>query len=303
MAPLRAELIQHQSIGHAYVLRRWLILGVTYALLIVGFVVFMWPMAWLVLGSIKPANEVYTFPPTLWPSRIEWSTYPDALRDFDFLRGLRNTMTVVLGNVIGTLFSCSLAAFAFARLRLVPPRLRNGLFIIVLATMMLPYHVTMIPQFLAFRDLGWLNSFKPLVVPSFLATNAYIIFLMRQFFMSIPAEYDDAARIDGCGYFGIYRYIIVPQSLALFGVVSILIFTGTWNDFFGPLIYLNDLEKMTLAVALQVWNEGRDQPGAYITPVTHILALSTVVTAFPIVLFFIAQRYFIQGIVMSGVKG
>jgi ABC-type glycerol-3-phosphate transport system permease component len=285
------------------VLQRVLAQSLLYAVLLVGFVVFMWPMGWLVLGSLKSAEEIYSFPPSLLPSQIVWSTYPDAMKDFKFLQGLRNTMTVVIGVMAGTLLSCSLAAFAFARLRLVPVRLREGLFVIVLATMMLPYHVTLIPQFLVYRDLGWLNTFKPLIVPSFFATNAYIIFLMRQFFMSLPAEYDDAARIDGCGYFGIYWHIIVPQSLPLFGVVAILSFTGTWNDFFGPLIYLNDLEKMTLAVALQVWDAGRNQPGAFVTPVTHILALSTIVAAFPVILFFIAQRYFIQGIVISGVKG
>jgi ABC-type glycerol-3-phosphate transport system permease component len=271
-----------------------------YGVLIAGLIVFIWPMAWLVSASLKPTDEVYKFPPNLIPSRIDWTAYPEVLKQFNFLHGLGNTMAIVVGVIVGQLLSCSLTAFAFARIRV---RFRDTLFIVVLATMMLPYQVTLIPQFLVFRDLHWLNTFYPLIVPSFFATNAYTVFMLRQFFMTIPREYDDAAFIDGCGYFGTFWRIIIPQSLPALGVVSIFAFTGTWNDFFGPLIYLNDIDKMTLAVALAVYNVARSNPGAAYSPITYLLALTAMMTAFPIAAFFIAQRYFIQGVVLSGIKG
>jgi ABC-type glycerol-3-phosphate transport system permease component len=193
-----------------------------------------------------------------------------------------------------------MAAFAFSRLR-VP--FREPLFVLVLATMMLPYHVTLIPQFLLFRDLGWLNSFYPLVVPSFLGTSAYMIFLLRQFFMSIPREYDEAAEIDGCGYVGIFWRIVLPQARPALGVLAILTFLQEWNDFLAPLIYLNDRSKMTLAVGLKVWEGQLKQPGSDIIPISHTLVISSVMTLVPMAVFFVAQRRFIQGVVISGVKG
>jgi ABC-type glycerol-3-phosphate transport system permease component len=285
-----------KAVSVQYVVLRVLL----YTALAVGTFIFIWPLLWLIASSVKPTHEVYRFPPNLIPSEIQWSHYPDALENFNFARGFGNTMTVVVGVLFGRLLSCTMVAFAFARIR-VP--FRDGIFMVVLATMMLPYHVTLIPQFLLFRDLGWLDSFLPLIVPSFFATSAYIIFLLRQFFMAIPTEYDEAAEIDGCGYFGIYWRIILPQAMPALGVVAILTFMGEWNDFLAPLIYLNDQATMTLAVGLRAWQLSLGQPGAGYLPVTWPLVVSTVLTIIPLAVFFFTQRYFIQGVVVSGIKG
>ena len=203
--------------------------------------------------------------------------------------------------MVGRVFSTSLTSYVFARLRF---PLKNVLFMVVLGTMMIPYHAVLIPQYLLFRNLGWLNSFKPLTVPAFFATSAYFVFMMRQFFMSIPMEYDDAARIDGCGYFATYWRIILPMSKPVLGTVMIFTFMGNWSDFFGPLIYLNDLDKYTLALAVQQWQVMAGLAGSFRPALwVHIMAMSTLLTIPPMLVFFFAQRYFVQGIVVSGVKG
>ena len=169
---------------------------------------------------------------------------------------------------------------------------------------MIPQQVRLIPQFLLFRWFGWLNSMKPLIWPSWFGGGAYFIFLLRQFFMTIPRDYDDAARIDGCGSFGIFWRIIAPMSAPVLGVVAIFTFIGGWNAFFGPTIYLNTIDKYTLAVAIRQWqwlgdlSAGANKPGW-----VHIMAMSTVPTLPPVVVYFFTQRYFVQGVVISGVKG
>ena len=262
--------------------------------------IFVWPLLWLVSSSLKGPLEIYRFPPTLIPDSPEWSNIPTALADFNFLRGLQNTMLIVVGVLIGRLASCSLVAYGFARLE---APYKNALFVIVLSTMMLPYYVTLIPQFILFKEIGWLNTFYPLIVPSFFATNAYIIFLLRQFFLTIPREYDDAAEIDGCNKFGIYWRIILPQVFPALGVVAILTYMSEWNDFLAPLIYLNDQEKMTLAVAMKAYQTYLSQPGSDVIPTVYIMAVASMMTVIPVIVFFFAQRYFIQGMVISGIKG
>ena len=202
--------------------------------------------------------------------------------------------------MVGNLATCSFTAYIFARLRF---PLRDALFVIALGTMMIPYHVYLIPQYIMFRDFGWLNSPKPLIVPSLFGLSAYFIFMLRQFFMSIPPEYDEAARIDGCGYFATYWRIILPLSLPALGTVAIFTFMGTWNDFLGPLIYLNEPKKQTIAIAIHIWNALRNQAAAQVSPRNELLAVSSMITVPPMLIFFFAQRYFIQGIVVSGVKG
>ena len=280
--------------------RRILVRALLYIALAVGTYVFIWPLLWLVTSSVKSSHEIYRFPPSLIPEVWHWNYIPDAMSKFSFMRSFITTMTIVVGVTIGRLISCSLMAFAFARIR-VPGR--DALFIVVLATMMLPYHVTLIPQYLLFKELGWLNSVNPLIVPSFFGTTAYLVFLLRQFFMTIPFDYDEAAQIDGCSLFGIFFRIVLPLSLPALGVVMILTFMGEWNDFLAPLIYLNDLDKMTLAVALRSWHVQQNQPGGVKHPEAYIMVVATVITLIPMLVFFVAQRYFIQGVVISGVKG
>ena len=281
-------------------LRRILRRVALYAILAFGTYVFLWPLLWLVSSSVKSSDEIYRFPPSLIPDVWRWNYITDAMAKFSFMRSFITTMTIVLGVMAGRLLSCTLTAFAFARIR-VPGR--DALFIVVLATMMLPYHVTLIPQYLLFKELGWINSVNPLIVPSFFATTAYLVFLLRQFFMTIPFDYDEAAQIDGCSMLGIFFRIVLPLSMPALGVVMILTFMGEWNDFLAPLIYLNDLDKMTLAVALRSWQVQQDQPGAIKHPEAYIMVVASVLTLIPMLVFFVAQRYFIQGVVISGVKG
>lgn len=260
---------------------------------------FFAPFLWLVGSSLKPETEVITYPPTFIPSRIHWENYPEAWNQFHFLRGFFNTLTIIVGVLIGTTLTSSMAAFAFARLRF---PFQGPLFLLVLSTMMIPYHVTLLPQYVIFRDLGWLNSFKPLIVPSFFGGGAFFIFMLRQFFRTIPLDYDDAARIDGCGLLGVYWRIILPLSLPALGVVAIFVFMGAWNDFFGPLIYLTSPEKYTLAISYLTWQRMPQHLG-YRHLWSHVMAIGTLLTLPPILLFFFAQRYFIQGIVVTGIKG
>ena len=280
------------------IIQRTISRSLLYLVITVGAIIFVWPLAWLVSSSLKPDHEVFIFPPNLIPSDFVWNAYPEALAGFKFVNRLRNTMTIVVGVEIGRLISCSMAAYAFARLR---ARARTPLFVVVLGTMMLPYYVQLIPQFIMFKHLGWLNSFFPLIVPDWFAGSAFSIFLLRQFFMSIDREYDDAARIDGCGFLGIFLRIIVPMSLPALGVIAILTFMSEYNDFLRPLLYLNDLEKFTLVIGIRVW-EGSEL-GLNRARETYIMAVSVAMTAIPMVVFFFTQRYFIQGVVIGGLKG
>jgi len=266
-----------------------------------GSVVFLFPLFWLISSSLKPEGDIFLFPPNLWPSQFMWLNYPAALASFPFLQTGLNTMLIVAGVEIGRLISASLAAYAFSRVR-IPGR--QVLFMLVLSTMMLPYHITLIPQYIIFRDLGWLNSFKPLIVPSFFGGGAFFIFLLRQFFMTIPREYDDAARIDGCGTFGIYWRIILPLAKPALATVAIFTFMGEWNDFFAPLIYLNTPDKWTLALAIKTWELTQQSGLGYKPqPYNHIMAIATLITLVPMLMFFFTQRYFVQGVVVSGIKG
>ena len=261
--------------------------------------IFVLPLWWMIITSFKPEQEVFEYPPNLLPRFFVWQNYPDAIRDFPFVTGFTNTMIVIVGTWVGRALSCSLAAFCFARLRFPG---RDVIFVVVLSTLMIPYHAVLIPQYLIFRNLGWLNDLKPLFVPEFFAVSAFTVFLLRQFFRTIPREYDDAARVDGCGIYGIYWHIILPNSLPVLGAVTILTFIGEWNDFLRPLIYLDTVDKQTLAIGIAQWSRQADHLGYHVRWV-HIMAVSVLITLIPVAIFFFAQRYFIQGVVISGVKG
>lgn len=281
-------------------IRRYVGRTLLYVILVIGTLVFTVPLIWMVASSFKPEGEVFTYPPQLIPSVVQWWNYHDAWIQFPFLSALKNTLIIVAGVSIGRVASCSLTAYVFARLRF---PLRNTLFMLVLGTMMIPYHAVLLPQYLFFRNLGWLDSVRPLIVPQFFAVSAFYIFLFRQFFMSIPPDYDDASRIDGASYLGTFWHIILPMSKAVLGTVLIFTFMEQWNDFLAPLIYLNSKENLTLAIAIKQWQYMATAMFYHPAKWNHIMAMSTLISVPPVLVFFFAQRYFVQGVVVSGLKG
>lgn len=269
--------------------------GMSYTLILAGAVVVLLPLAWMISTSLKTLGDTYAFPPHWIPAPPLWHNYVAAMTQFAFPLYAWNS-TIVCGLVIiGTLLSSSLAAYGFARLR-APGR--NLIFYVILATIMLPGTVTLIPLYTMFVNLGWLNTFKPLIVPAFFG-NAFYIFLLRQFFLSIPRELEEAARIDGASYFGIYRRIILPLARPALIAVAIFSFNDTWNDYFTPLIYLTDPSKYTVAVGLTYF-QGDARTA---TQINQLMAASFVALIPLLVIFFFAQRLFIKGIVFTGIKG
>ncbi|WP_033342713.1 carbohydrate ABC transporter permease [Catenuloplanes japonicus] len=255
----------------------------------------MYPLLWMLSSSLKPGATVFT-QPGLWPASWDLTNYPDGWTALEhpFSLYLANSFVIVILSIIGNLVSCSLAAYGFARLRFTGRRL---FFALMLGTMMLPGHVLLVPQYVVFAKLGWLNTYYPLLVPNFLATNAFYIFLMVQFMRALPTELDDAARIDGCGPFRTFWKIIMPLSLPAFATTAIFTFISVWNEFFGPLLYLTDSELYTVPLALRQFmdSEGQSQWG-------QMFAMSFVSLA-PVIGFFIAgQKYLVKGIATTGLK-
>ncbi len=268
--------------------------AVVYVLLISISIVILAPLAWMLSTALKSLDQIGVFPPQWIPDPIIWDNFYQALTFLPFDVYFRNTIEITLLSIIGQVISCSLVAYGFARLR---ARGREVLFLLVLATMMLPTQVTMIPQYVLFAKLHWIDTFLPLIVPNWLG-GAFFIFLLRQFIMSIPLEMDEAARIDGANYPSIFLRIILPLIKPALATVAIFTFTGTWNDFLYPLIYLNSDQNLTVAIALSKFT------GMYGSTAWNLLMAASLVAIVPcLALFFVAQRYFIQGIVVSGVKG
>ena len=267
--------------------------------LLIGAVAMLFPLYWMVSTSLKPEYEVYLLPPTWIPSEFQWIHYYQAFVDyFNFAQYGYNTMVITLGVLAGRLLSASLVAFGFARIRFIG---RDLIFILVLSTMMVPGQVTIIPLYILFVELGWLNTFWPLIVPTWFGGGAFFIFLLRQFILTINPELDDAARIDGCGWLGIYARITLPLIKPALAAVAIFSFMGTWNDFFGPLIFLRSRDMLTLAVGLHFMASAASSSVRPNLP--HLMAGSTMLLVPPILVFFFAQRYFIQGVTFSGIKG
>lgn len=264
-----------------------------HAILIALSLLFALPFVWLVSTSLKPTEQLFRLPPEWIPRPFTWDNYPRALTYIPFFLYLRNTLYIALFNVVGTLISCSLAAYGFARIRWPG---RNALFFVLIATLMIPYQVTLIPTFLIFRQIGWVGSFNALTWPS-LTGSAFFIFLLRQFYLTIPQELSSAAKIDGANEFQIYWRIILPLSKPAFAAVALFTFNSSWNDLLGPLIYLNDESHYTLALGLYGFlSRVRTEWGM-------LMAASTVMVTPIIVLFFFTQRTFIQGITLTGIKG
>lgn len=265
-----------------------------HALLIVLALLFATPFLWMISTSLTPADEVLDRNRPLIPLHPAWLNYVEALTVLPFHLFLKNTLIVTILSVIGQTSSAAMVAFAFARLNF---RFREPLFLLVLSTMLLPPQVTMIPTFVMWTIPGWIDSLKPLIIPSFFGGGAFFIFLLRQFFRTIPAELEDAARIDGCGNFRIFWHVALPLSKPALAAVALFSLVFHWNDFLGPLIYTQTLEKKTLAVGLNAFKS------LHGTEYHLLMAASVAVLAPVIVIFFVAQRYFVAGIATSGVKG
>jgi multiple sugar transport system permease protein len=242
---------------------------------------------------LKTNRQIFVYPPQWIPNPVIWLNYPAVFDYAPFLLYFRNTLIIVALCTLGVFLSCSLVAYGFARLN-APGK--NFLFILMLSTMILPYQVTMIPLYILFSKIGWVDTFRPLIVPFFFGIPLYI-FLLRQFFMTIPRELEDAARIDGCGYLRIYWQIVLPLAKPALAVVMLFTCIGAWNDFLAPLIYLQSPDMYTLALGLQVFltQYGGDW--------SLLMAASTIVVLPIIFVFFFAQKQFIQGIVLTGLKG
>ncbi|WP_329544641.1 carbohydrate ABC transporter permease [Streptomyces sp. NBC_01356] len=265
--------------------------------LLAALLVLLYPLVWLLATSLKPADEVLTSLKLL-PSHLEWANYTTALDGVSGVtvtRLLTNSLLISVGSVIGNVVSCSLAAYAFARLRF---RMRGPMFGFMIATMMLPHHAVLIPQYIIFNKLGMVDTYWPLILPKFLATEAFFVFLIVQFMRGLPRELDEAARIDGCGPFRIFWSVVLPLTRPALITTAIFTFIWSWNDFFTQLIYLFDPEKFTITLALRNFVD-QSSTSAY----GPMFAMS-VISIVPIVLFFFAfQRYLVQGMATSGLKG
>ncbi|MGI6459290.1 MAG: carbohydrate ABC transporter permease [Candidatus Hydrogenedentales bacterium] len=268
---------------------------VLHVLLLAGSALFLFPLVWMLSTALKPLDQTMLMPPRWIPGPAQWANFREAVSYIPFFTYARNTLTIALLGTLGTLVSSSLVAYGFSRIEW---KGRDTVFIVLLATMMVPFPVTMVPLYAVFRYVHWIGTFRPLWVPAWFGASAFNVFLLRQFFLTIPRDFDDAARIDGCTEFGIFRRVVLPLSRPALAVVALFHFMYCWNDFLGPLIYLIDQDRFTLALGLQFF---QSRQGG--TPWNLLMAASTLVVAPIIVLFFFTQRTFIQGITMGGLKG
>lgn len=269
--------------------------AVIYAVLIAGAVIVLFPFLWTFSTSLKTPEQVYQIPPKLIPDPVAPENYSRVVTDRPFGRWMLNSLFVVVVATVGTLLSCSLAAFAFSRLRWPG---RDKLFLVLLATMMLPTQVTLIPTFILFKELGWVNTYFPLTLPAWFARNAFYVFLLRQFFMTIPLDLDDAARMDGANNFQVYWRIILPMSKPALGVAALMFAQFKWREFLAPLIYLNRRDSLLASIGLRTFMDETHGTDWELMMAANIMFMVPVV-----IVFFFTQRYMIQGVVISGVKG
>jgi multiple sugar transport system permease protein len=267
--------------------------AITHAVLIVLSLVFITPFLWLLSTSLKVDTQILIFPPVWFPQPITFQQYVTGLSYIPFLTYLKNTAIYCGLSVVGCVISSSLVAYSLARIRWPG---RGLLFAIIIATLMVPAQVTLIPLFLVFKTLGWIGSLKPLIVPYFFL-QPFSIFLLRQFFMTIPHELSEAARIDGANEFQIYRLVILPLARPVLAAVGLFTFLGTWNDYLGPLIYLNDPAQYTLSLGLAQFQ------GEHNVLWGPLMAVSVVMIVPVLIAFFLTQRTFVQGITLTGIKG
>ncbi len=262
-------------------------------LLIPAAFVFLLPFLWMLSTSLKPDAQLYAYPPIWIPNPLQWSNFPKTVTFVPFFLYLRNTLIISLSSMIGVVISSALAAYSLARIRWPG---RHILFLMTIATLMLPSQVTLIPVFLVFKNLGWVGDFRPLILPQFFGF-AYYIFLMRQFFMSIPNELSEAAYIDGANEFRIFWSVILPLAKPALATVAVFQFIRSWTDYINPLIYLNDQNLYTLQLGLQQYSSQYGREWGL------LMAAAVLISLPPIIIFFLTQRTFVQGVTLTGIKG
>ena len=288
--PMAATVVVPQTRAKQRVLRKVLTDGFFYVLMTALAVIFLAPLAWMITASLRPEREVLSIPPEFFPRDFVWQNYQTV---WDVIpRFLWNSIKLAAFSVVGVLFVTSLAAYSFARIDF---RGRNLAFSILLSTLMVPGIVTLIPLYIIYKEIGWIDTHFPLWVPRVLH-SVFAIFLLRQFFLQIPQDLEDAARLDGAGTFEIYWRIMLPQVMPALAAVAIFSFLDSWNDLFGPLIFLNSTDLQTLPVALKLFQ------GEYFSQVTVLMAGATISILPVIAVYFAAQRYFLKGIVLTGLK-
>jgi multiple sugar transport system permease protein len=277
-----------------HLIRRGIGRALLYAILIGASVIFLIPLAWMISASLSTLQALFVWPPQWIPHPIEWGNYLAIFNALPFGRFFVNTCVITGGAMIGQVFSSAIVAYGFARLR-APGK--NVLFVIVLATLMLPSEVTLVPTFILFKWLGWIDTFAPLIVPNFFA-NAFNIFLLRQLFSTIPIEIDEAAHLDGLGYLGIFTRMMLPLSKPGLATVAIFTFAANWSAFLGPLIYLNSVSNYPLGLGVLLLSQ-TSSAGA--TPQWNLVMAASMLLTIPMLLiFFVGQRYFLSGITISG---
>ncbi len=285
-APGRRNTLQNKILSHGSVV-------LIYIILLFGAMLIFFPFAWTISTSLKTEQQTLEYPPTWIPEPVQWENYPQALTARPFDRYYLNTAFVTILSVIGQVFSSTVVAYGFARFRFPG---RGLLFLIVLSTLMIPFHMLIIPRFILFKYLGWLDSFLPLIVPNFFG-GAFSIFLLRQYFLTIPLDLDEAAKMDGANAFQIFLRIIIPLARPALGAVAVFEFISTWNDFLGPLIYLSSERLYTVSLGLAAFRND------YFTEWHLFMAASAVAMVPPLIVFFVAQKYFIDGVALTGSGG
>ena len=259
-------------------------------------VIFIGPFVWQFFTSLKPQSEIFIYPPKLIPEVLHWENYMEIFNIAPFGLFAANSLKIAVLFTIGQLLSCSLAAYAFARMKFPG---RNILFLTIFFTLMIPYQLKMIPIYVIMKGLGWVNTHKALIVPGFFGLP-FGIFLLRQFFLTFPKELEDAARIDGCGSFGIYWRILLPSSKPALATLGIFVFVFQWNNFLEPVIYLNSWEKMTFTVGLAFFQGSM----TYTVPRWNLLMGGALLSIVPmLIIYILGQKYFVRSIVTTGLKG
>jgi len=278
----------------------WVVTTLKYVVLITLAASFLLPFYWMASSALKDDSQIYTVPPVWIPIPAHWENYWNAWQTYDFNLYITNTLfKYALPVTLATVVSCSIVAYGFARIRW---RGRDLLFSLCMATMMIPFQVTMVPLFITFKKLGWINTYLPLVVP-YSFGDAYFIFMLRQFFKQIPRELSDAARMDGANEFDIMVRIIIPLAKPALTVVALFQFMWAWNDYLGPLIYLNRQDLYTIALGVENLRRTIGTRGLDYLAYPYLMAVSTVITLPIVIIFFFAQRTFIEGISLTGLKG
>lgn len=260
-------------------------------------VLFMMPFLWAVASSLKQPFELFVFPPAFFPKTLQFKNYVTVFRDFPFPRWYWNTVVIVVLNTTGVLLTSSIVAYGFARFEF---RFRHVLFILVIATMMLPAQITLIPRFILFDKLHWLDTLLPLWVPAWFGGTPFAIFLMRQFMLTLPRDLDEAAILDGASYFRVFWQILVPLCKPALATLAIINFIAVWNEFLDPVVFLSSSKNFPIAVGLWFFQA---QPMSAM-PTAHLLLAASVTTIIPpILIFFAFQRYFVRGVALTGLKG